>query len=343
MIPLVRTQRATVRDVAEEAGVSISTVSLSFRSPERVAPETRQRVADAASRLAYTPRNRSPIGARAKLFTLMMEELSLSAFPEVIYGAIIRGIETQARQQGMGMLLATIQKGRVPQSVQENQTQGVIILGGCPDNDLLALELHSLGIPVVLVDTYIPHAPITSVVPDNEWGAFQAYEHLVNLGHKQIALIEGPAKYRTLVDRRLGALRAAEALGVPVAPEHQQPSISSGYPQKGYREMKQLLSLPNIPTAVFAVSDRAALGALEAIKDIGLRVPDDISLIGFDDLASAEFASPPLTSVHYAREQMGALAFDALVAQIKGQAQLAIRQVVPSELVVRASTRSRPA
>lgn len=340
MSETARARRVTVRDVAEEAGVSISTVSLSFQSPERVAAETRQRIAEAASRLGYTPRNRSPNGSKAKLFTLMMEELSLSAFPEAIYGAIIRSIESQARQQGMGMLLATVEKGRMPQSVQENQTQGVIILGGCPENDALALELHTLGIPLVLVDTYIPHAPISSVVPDNEWGAFQAYEHLVKLGHKRIALIEGPPKYRTLVDRRWGALRAAEELGVPVAPEYQQPSISSGYPQKGYREMKQLLSLPTIPTAVFAVSDRAALGALEAIKEAGLRAPDDIALIGFDDLASAESASPPLTSVHYAREQMGVLAFDSLMAQIKGKEQIPVRHVVPSELVVRASTRS---
>lgn len=336
-----RARRVTVRDVAEEAGVSISTVSLSFQSPGRVAADTRQRIVEAASKLGYTPRNRSPNGSKAKLFTLMMEELSLSAFPEAIYGAIIRSIEAQARQQGMGMLLATVEDGRVPQSVQENQTQGVIILGGCPENDALALKLKALSIPLVLVDTYIPHASISSVVPDNEWGAFQAYEHLVKLGHKRIALIEGPPKYRTLVDRRWGALRTAEELGVPVAPEHQQPSISSGYPQKGYREMKQLLSLPNTPTAVFAVSDRTALGALEAIKDAGLRVPDDISLIGFDDLASAESASPPLTSVHYAREQMGVLAFESLMAQIKGNAQIATRQVVPSELVIRASTRSK--
>lgn len=107
--------------------------------------------------------------------------------------------------------------------------------------------------------------------------------------------------------------------------------------------MKQLLSLPNIPTAVFAVSDRAALGALQAIKEAGLRVPDDIALVGFDDLVSAESANPPITSVHYAREQMGVLAFDSLMAQIKGKEQIPVRHVVPSELVVRASTRSKHA
>jgi LacI family transcriptional regulator len=127
---------------------------------------------------------------------------------------------------------------------------------------------------------------------------------------------------------------------VPIPPPYQQPSISSGFAQKGYREMKALLQLAEPPTAVFAVSDRAALGALEAIKEAGLRVPHDIALVGFDDQSNAEQASPSLTSVHYAREQIGALAFDLLLDQIKGSTHAPARHVVPSRLVVRASTRS---
>lgn len=340
MVMPARTQRATIRDVAKEAGVSTSTVSLFFQSPERVAAITGEQITKAAEKLGYTPRHRSANGVRPALFTLMMEELSLSAFPETIYGAIIRSIEAQARQHGMGMLLATVESDRIPQSIRENQAQGVIILGGCPSNDALAAELVQLGTPLVLVDTYIPGLSVASVVPDNEWGAYRAYQYLVELGHRRIALIEGPPKYRTLVDRRWGALRAAEELGVPIQPEYRQPSISSGFPQKGYREMKALLTLPELPTAVFAVSDRTAFGALEAIKEANLRVPEDISLIGFDDYADAEHANPPLTSVHYDREQMGIHAFEALRAQIEGRRSPGIRSVIPSELVVRASTRA---
>lgn len=334
------TPRATIRDVAEEAGVSTSTVSLYFQTPERVAAATRERIAEAAVKLGYTPRNRLSNDAPLRLFTLMMEELSLSAFPETVYGAIIRSIEAQARQHGLGMLLATVENGRIPHSIRENQVQGAIILGGCPANDALAVELVGLGIPLVLVDTYIPGLPVASVVPDNEWGAYRAYQYLVELGHTRIALIEGPRKYRTLVDRRWGALRAAEEFGVPIPPEYRQPSISSGYLQKGYREMKTLLALPEIPTAVFAVSDRTALGALEAIKEANLRVPDDITLIGFDDYAAAECATPPLTTVHYDREQMGVTALEALRMQIEGKSPAPVRSIVTSELVIRASTRA---
>jgi DNA-binding LacI/PurR family transcriptional regulator len=102
--------------------------------------------------------------------------------------------------------------------------------------------------------------------------------------------------------------------------------------------MKELLKLPEPPTAVFAVSDRAALGALEAIKEAGLRVPEDIALIGFDDQTSAEFATPPLTSVHYPREEMGLIAFEILMAQMEGEPAIPVRSLIPCELVVRAST-----
>jgi DNA-binding LacI/PurR family transcriptional regulator len=175
-------------------------------------------------------------------------------------------------------------------------------------------------------------------VPDNEWGGYKAYQHLVQLGHRRIALIEGPPKYRTLTDRRWGALRAAEALGVPIRSEYRQPSISSGFPNKGYREMKQLLALQEPPTAVFAASDRAAFGAMDAIKEARLRMPEDISIIGFDDLGQSEHALPPLTTVHYAREQMGRVAMSHLLARIGGKTEEPVRTCVHTELVVRAST-----
>jgi LacI family transcriptional regulator len=236
------------------------------------------------------------------------------------------------------MLLATTDGGGPPQSARDNQVQGVIILGGCPANDQLAARLFAEGVPLVLVDNYLNDVPAASIVPDNEWGGYKAYQHLVHLGHRRIALIEGPPKYRTLTDRRWGALRAAEESGVPIPPEYRQPSISSGFPNKGYREMKQLLALREPPTAVFAASDRAALGAMDAIKEVGLRVPEDISLIGFDDLGQAEHALPPLTTVHYAREQMGRLAMNHLLARIDGKTEEPVRTCVHTELVVRAST-----
>ena len=134
-----------------------------------------------------------------------MEELSFMAFPEAIYGAVIRAIELEARRHEIGLLLATIEENRIPQSVRDNQVEGVIILGGSPTNDALAVELAARKVPLVLVDTYNANLQVDSIVPDNEWGGYNAFQHLVELGHRQIAIIEGPPKYKTLTDRRWGA------------------------------------------------------------------------------------------------------------------------------------------
>jgi DNA-binding LacI/PurR family transcriptional regulator len=219
----------------------------------------------------------------------------------------------------------------------------VIILGGSPANDALSVELAARRVPLVLVDTYNANLPVDSIVPDNEWGGYNAFQHLVQLGHRRIAIIEGPPKYKTLTDRRWGALRAAEELSVPIPSYYRHPSISSGYPKKGYREMKELLALPQPPTAVFTISDRAALGAIDAIKEAGLRVPEDISIVGFDDLANAEHSVPPLTTVHYAREEMGTRALQCLLDRIAHRARVPTRTCVLTELVVRASTAPCPA
>ncbi len=331
-------RRSTIRDVAAEASVSIATVSLYLQGGKGVAGNTGDRIAEAIRKLDYVPRPRTSNGRKGAFLALVMEELSLTAFPEAVYGAVIRAIELAARRHEIGLLLATVEEGRVPQSVRDNQVLGVIILGGSPTNDALAVELAAREVPLVLVDTYNANLPVASVVPDNEWGGYKAFSHLVELGHRRIAIIEGPAKYKTLTDRRWGALRAAEELGVAIPPVYCQPSISSGYPKKGYREMKQLLALPQPPTAVFVVSDRAALGALDAIKEAGLRVPEDISLIGFDDEANAEYAVPPLTTVHYARAQMGAVALRCLLDCIDNKSDLPTRTCVLTQLVVRAST-----
>jgi LacI family transcriptional regulator len=330
--------RPTIRDVAIEANVSTSTVSLYMQQDPRVAEGTGERIAAAVRKLGYIHHPRSRAARRTGLFGLLLEELSLTAFPESIYGAILRGIEAEARRQGFGMVVATVEPGQLPQMVRENQVQGVILLGGCPTNDALALELHGLGLPVVLVDNYLNDAALEAIVPDNAWGGYAAFRHLVELGHRRIGIIEGPRKYRTLTDRLWGAQRAAEECGLEPSALHRQPAISSGFPNKGYREMKALLALPEPPTAVFAISDRAALGALDAIREAGLAVPEDISLVGFDDVLYAEHALPPLTTVHYARDQMGSLAMQRLIAAIRGGRGLPVRTTFYTELVVRAST-----
>ncbi len=216
--------------------------------------------------------------------------------------------------------------------------RGVILLGGCPANDKLAVTLIRRKFPFVLLDNYVVGLAADSVLADNEWGGYQALTHLAELGHKHIAIIEGPRKYHTLEDRLFGALRAAQELGIPIPPAYRQPSISSGFPNKGYREMKELLQLKPRPTAVFVVSDRAAFGALEAIKEAGLSVPEDVSSVGFDDEVWAEHAKPPLTTIRYPRQEMGAFAMARLLQRIEEPSLPPVRTHFYTELIARSST-----
>lgn len=339
------TPRVTIRDVARTAGVAISTVSLYTQGKAGVSEETAQRIAAAIQQLGYAPRQptvRRTNGrkAQSKLFGLLLEEMSLSAFPETIYGAIIKAIETEAKQVGYSMVLSVIEQDAVPQIVADDHVTGVIILGGCPLNDAVALRLAEQNIPLLLLDTYLVGAPIDAIVPDNEWGGYQAIQHLAALGHRRIGIIEGPAKYRTLTDRLWGALRAAHDLGLTIPAAYRPAPQSSGHPWKGYREMKTLLALDQPPTAVFAISDKTAFGALAAIREAGLRVPDDISLIGFDNEVRAEHTTPPLTTLHLPKRQMGVLAVQRLLARIADPTLLPVRTCLPTTLMARQSVKA---
>jgi DNA-binding LacI/PurR family transcriptional regulator len=329
---------ATIRDVAAEANVSTSTVSLYMRGRDGVSEETGLRIAAAIEKLSYVPRRRTVHDQQHAFLGLLIEELPLLASSDIIYHRIIHAIEAQAKQHHYGMLFSITEKERLPRMVSENQVRGLIILGGSPVNDALAMDLARREIPLVLVDNYIFGLNVDSVVPDNEEGGYLAFRHLVELGHERIATIEGPPKYRTLTDRLNGALRAAAELGFTLRPEYRQPSLSGGRPKKGYLEMQQLLALPERPTAVYTVSDKTAFGALEAIKDAGLRVPDDISLVGFDDVADSAHTVPPLTTVHVPKYEMGVLAMQRLFTLIETGKRTPLRIRVPTSLTVRRST-----
>ena len=331
----INSRRPTIRDVAAIANVSISTVSLFMRGPARVSSETGERIAAAIEKLNYTPRRRTEPAQEHNLFGLLIEQLPLPAFADIFYGEIIRAVEARAREYGYGLLFSIIEDSQIPRMVTDSQVRGVLILGGSPTNDALAAALVQRGMPLVLVDNYVPGLQADCIVPDNEGGGALALQHLIDLGHRRIAIIEGPRKYKTLTDRLRGALRAIEENGLPLPPEYRQESLSKGRSNKGYLEMKQLLSLPQPPTAVFAISDKTALGALQAIKEAGLKAPDDISIVGFDDVVET---TPPLTTIHVPKYQMGLLAMEQLLRQVTNEVEMPVRFEVYTNLIVRNST-----
>lgn len=336
-------ERATIKDVAEEAGVSITAVSLYLNDRAGISQETRNRIAAVIEELGYRPRennrkNKPPLQPAERYIGLLTEMLPI--YSDHFYADVTHAIQAEAERLGYSLVLGTLDptKPDLPRVVTEQQVAGHIVIGGGDITDELVARLAESGAPLLLIDNESWRQEIDCVMVDNHRGAYLATQHLIELGHRRIGIICGPAKYKTLQQRLHGYLAALRDAGI--APDNQliQPSISQGKPRKGYLEMQQLLALPDPPTAVFAVSDRSALSALEAIREAGLRVPDDISLVGFDNVNSTALTYPPLTTLGADRQAMGVNAMRRLHDVVRGRAAGPIKIVMHMQLVVRQST-----
>jgi len=328
-------QRPTVKDVADAAGVSLATVSLVLNGKVGVGPETRQRVQIAIDRLGYQRRGqRLVIG-------LLLERLSVPAYSDPLIGLMIHGAEIEASRHGYHVLLASVEPGisQLPAMVLEQQVGGLLAVGGGDLSDAYIRVLAGAGLPLVLLDNYVNGLMVPCVLGDNTTGAYLATRHLIDLGHERIALIEGPRKYKTLGDRRQGYLAAMDEAGLPIDPALMIKTTHPGA-RKGELEMRELLSLPAArqPTAVFAISDKTALGALDAARVGGLRVPDDMALIGFDDVAESAQVTPALTTVRLPAHAMGEVAVQRLVGLIEGAGGAPNKTVLYTELIIRQSS-----
>ena len=176
------------------------------------------------------------------------------------------------------------------------------------------------------------------MVVDNYRGAYLATRHLIELRHQRIAIIRGPRKYKSLTERYHGYLNAMVDAGFGIDRELIQQPLSSGLPNKGYREMEALLAIDEPPTAVFAVNDRTALGVIPAVEGAGLQAPRDISIVGFDDMPPYAYPAPALTTVTSERLAMGHIAMQRLHQIIKNSQNVPINIVMPCQLVIRDSS-----
>ncbi len=327
--------RITMTSIAREAGVSVPTVSRVLNGRSDVAPETRERVEELLRRHGYrrrVNRTQEPAG----LIDLVFNDLDSPWAVE-----IIRGVEDVGHAACVGTVVSAIHRRPTAtrqwlRNVQARNTDGVILVTSDVQSPLHA-ELRRINVPTVVVDPAgVPGHEVPTVGAANWSGALAATEHLISLGHRRIGFIAGP---RTLVcsRTRLDGYRAAlEAAEIAVDPQ----LIVQGdfYHESGFKGAAELLSLANAPTAIFASSDQMALGCYEAVRQRGLRVPDDLSIIGFDDLPEVRWSSPPLTTVRQPLSDMGALAARTLLRLAGGERIESLRFELPTQLVVRDST-----
>ncbi|MWA15191.1 LacI family DNA-binding transcriptional regulator [Streptomyces sp. BA2] len=327
--------KVTITEIAREAGVSVPTVSRVVNGRSDVSPATRARVEDLLHRHRYQRRPPAP-GDRAALLDLVFNDLDSPWAVE-----IIRGVEEVAHEAEVGTVVSAIhdRAGAARQwmtNLRARASDGVILVTSVLEPGLHD-ELRRLGVPLVVIDPAGSPATEAPTVGATNWaGGMAATEHLLGLGHRRIGFIEGPP--RLLCSRaRLDGYRAAlDVAGVPVDDELIVPG--DFYHASGFTGCNQLLDLADPPTAVFASSDQMALGAIEALRRRGLRVPEDMSVVGFDDLPEVRWSAPPLTTVRQPLSDMGKLAARAVLDLARSVAPASPRVELATELVVRAST-----
>jgi LacI family transcriptional regulator len=260
---------------------------------------------------------------------------------DIFYGDVIRGFQIEAQRLGYQVLLHMFDNAAESlESLRTSLSGEVDALVVANDGDItpeMIIQLEGLQAPLVLVESYLPGQQLPCVLGDNFVAGYTVTRHLLDLGHRSIAILRGPRKYSSLMDRLKGCLSATAEAGILVPPEY-MPHPVSGHPKKGYIQMHEILRLPDRPTAVVAISDKTAFGAMEAIKEAGLRIPEDIAIVGIDDVGESAYTSPPLTSFRIPRMEMGILAMQKLHHLLAGNTEVAVKSVVYGDLKIRASS-----
>ena len=329
---------ATIKDVARLSGVSSMTVSRVINHSERVRPETRRRVERAIAELGYVPSRlaRGLTGRKTGTLAVIVPDVANPFFT-----LIVRGAEDVARRGDYRMILCdtradlTIERDVVEEMIA-HRVEGVVIAPVSDRSKAHLRRLTAYGVPFVLVDRTVPGVECDVVVGDNVAGARRLVEHLVALGHRRIGFIVESDEVSTARDRRRGYTDGLQAAGLPVDPTLIVRATVD--PTGGVEGMRRLLELEHPPTAVFTVNNLVALGALEAVRQDGLEVPDDVALVCFDDIEYASRMYPFLTVMAQPAETLGTLATQLLLDRIDGRAGDQSRFVVLApEFVVRRS------
>ncbi len=331
---------ATMKDVARVAGVSTSTVSHVINNNRFVSEAIREKVTAAIDSLNYAP---SALARSLKLNQTRTIGMLLTASSNPFYAEVVRGVERSCYERGYSLILCNTdgdaeRMNRSMETLLQKRVDGLLLM--CTENHRPSQDAISRypSLPIVMMD-WAPFGAANDVIQDNALlGGVMATEYLISQGYQRIACITGPLDKTTAVQRLDGYRQAMHQAGLPVLPGYEvigDFEFASGLPT-----MEQLLALPQRPEAVFASNDAMAVGVYQALYKEGLRVPDDIAVIGYDDIQLAQYMTPPLTTIHQPKDSLGELAIDALLHRLKEPEAEPQVLVLTPELVVRGSVGS---
>lgn len=329
----------TIREVAESAGVSYATVSHVINNTRLVSPETRERVLAAMAALNYRPNALARSLRQGKTNTIGLV-LPDSANP--FFAEISRSIEDEAFKKGYSVFLCNTELDTQRELfyvdvLSKKQVDGIIFVAAGDQADSLDF-LVQRNMPVVMIDRDVPNVEVDAVLTDNRLGGFLATQHLLELGHTRIACIAGPSSITPSAERIIGYRRALEQAGL----SYDEALVIPGdyHSQSGMEITHTVLKMNPRPTAIFALNDLMALGAMRAASEAGYSIPRDLAVVGYDDLELAHFTIPPLTTIAQPKKEIGVQAINLLVDRMSRKSREPSRLVLAPELIVRRSTKA---
>lgn len=336
--------KATIKDVAKHAGVSTATVSLVLSDNDRISQATKKKVQKSIKALNYYPSKSARYLVSKKsgnIGFILTDDHFLRTEP--FYTRIFLGAEFEAREGEYYILLATVnsdfsQNDPLPRFVLDKSVDGIIIAGKVPQN--LIDRILNLDIPIVFVDYQTSTNCCPLILIDNVQGGLIATNHLINLGHTEIGFIAGDIKHPSIYDRLSGYKQALEKKNISI--KDSLIEVDAKYPdrQNGYEAAEKLMRRNKKVTSIFACNDAMAIGAMHYLKDKGYKIPNDVSIIGFDDVEVDLLLDPPLTTIRVPKIEMGAEALRVLIDYLKNGNGAHNKILVPVELIERSSTKS---
>lgn len=324
---------STIKDVAKAAGVALSTASYALNGSSKVSEATRMKVLEASKQLNYQKNGLATDLKRSSTKTIA---LILNDMSGPYYSELIRGVQETALEHGYSLIACSSFGGNESTAIKflkEKRVDGVIISAHHLQDEAI-LEAARKGFPIIVLDRYLNNEFVYNVLVDNERGGYLATELLIKNGCKQIAYISSPS---TSYDHKLrlkGYRQALNDYNLECAPHL---NVNGRFTiDGGYMATKLLIAQRNLPDGIFYANDEMAVGGMKAFKEAGIQIPEDISIIGFDDIILAEYMSPPLTTIRQPKYEAGSLAAHLILQLLDGQ-NLEHEYMLPTELIVRKS------
>ena len=333
-----------VKNLAEMLNLSSATISLVLNNKPGISEATRNRVRQAVKELGHEELLRNETTEKKNILFIVYRKNGITPtstpYFSQLFSEIIEGVESQVKARGYNLMISYVDKTTVKEEAAQickENVQGVLLLATeMQEEQMNAFE--SIKVPLVIVDNYMEQKDFNCITINNEMGVYNVVNHFVEMGHKSIGYLHVSQNSNNFSERYFGYLRAMEKCGLEVKPEHIYEIATEGG-EAVYLELKHKLQLQgNIPTAFFADNDIVAICAMRVFRELGYRIPEDISLIGFDNMILSEMLDPPLTTIQIPKHKIGVIAANTII-DINDNVEGVMKIEVGTKLVIRNSVR----